>query len=399
MTVAAPVWAEKGIPMDLVTKVDLEQLAERGRTELHLSLFIPTHPVGPEVDTDRLRWKNVLTRVEKTLADRGLGPRDIEELLAPAWELRDDALAWSYMSDGLAMFLRPGWHRIIRVPVRLPEVATVGDRFVVGPLLRVVTGDAHFLALAVSQRHVRLLQGSMQRVEEVELTDVPTALEDVIEPPEPRSDTMTVPLRTGTRGAGKAVFYGHGTSDDDFKQDQVRSFLRQVSDGLRDYLNGQDLPMVLVGLDEMVAAYRDLGGYPHVLDEAVLRNPDDLSADELHSLAWPLAIKTVAAEREAAEARFGELHGTGRAVTSPEKIEQAAREGRVDTLFLATEPWCWDQVGSDAAVVQLGRDDAFAHCELLDRAAIDSLSTGARVHAVPAEDVPGGGDLAAVLRY
>ncbi len=385
--------------MDLVTKVDLEQLAERGRSDVHVSLFIPTHPVGPELETDRLRWKNLLSRVEKTLAERGLGPRDIEELLAPAWELRDDSMAWSYMSDGLAMFLRPGWHRMVRVPVSLPEVATVGDHFVVGPLLRVVTGDAHFLALAVSRRRVRLLEGSLQRVEEVELTDVPTALEDVIESPEPRSDTLTLPLRTGIRGAGKAVFYGHGTSDDDFKQEQVRSFLRQVADGLGDYLTGRDLPMVLVGLDEMVAVYRDLGGYPHVLDEAVLRNPDDLSAEELHSLAWPLASQTIAAEREAAAARFGELHGTGRAVNSPQEIERAAREGRVDTLFLATEPWCWDQVGAHAAVVQLGQDEAFAHCELLDRAAVDSLSTGARVHAVPAKDVPGGGDLAAILRY
>jgi hypothetical protein len=385
--------------MDLLTVADLEQLAERGRPDSHLSLFIPTHPFGADARTDPIRWKNLVNRVERALDERGLEPSKIAELLAPAWQLRDDHDAWRYMSDGLAMFLRPGWHRMFRVPVGVPEIATIGDRFVIGPLLLVVTRDTHFLVLTLSQRRVRLLEGSMQRVEELELTEVPTALGDVIEAPEPRSNTMTFPLSTGSRGGGAAVFYGHGTADDDFKQDQVRSFLRQVAHGLRGYLVGQDLPMVLVGLDELVSAYRDLDGYAHVLDEAVLRNPDELSADDLHALAWPLAERVVAEERAAAVALFEQLHGTGRAVTSPATIEEAARDGRVATLFLATEPSCWEQIGSDVAVVQLGRDDSFAHCELLDRVAVDSLSSGARVHAVPAEDVPGGGDVAAIFRY
>jgi len=49
--------------------------------------------------------------------------------------------------------------------------------------------------------------------------------------------------------------------------------------------------------------------------------------------------------------------------------------------------------------VQLGVDDAFAHCELLDRAATDTWSRGGHVHAIAASAVPGGGDAAAILRY
>jgi hypothetical protein len=125
--------------MDLLTVADLEQLAERGRPDSHLSLFIPTHPFGADARTDPIRWKNLVNRVERALDERGLEPSKIAELLAPAWQLRDDHDAWRYMSDGLAMFLRPGWHRMFRVPVGVPEIATIGDRFVIGPLLRVVT--------------------------------------------------------------------------------------------------------------------------------------------------------------------------------------------------------------------------------------------------------------------
>jgi hypothetical protein len=388
--------------MDLLTKADLEQLAERGREEPHLSLFIPTHAFGVGTQTDPIRWKNLVTRVERVLGKRGMRAPEIADLLTPARELRDDHHAWRYMSDGLAMFLRPGWHRTFRVPVGVPELATIGERFVVGPLLRIITGDSHFLLLTLSQRRVRLLEGSLQRVEELELADVPTSLLDVMEPPEPRSDTMAFPVSSGPRGArgkGAAVFYGHGAADDDFKQSQVRSFVRQVADGLRDYLIGQNIPLVLVGLGEMVSLYLDVNGYPQVIDHAVRQNPDQLSADELHAAAWPLVETILARERAAAVARFAQLHGTGVASNDAAEIEEAAQHGRVDTLFLATEPWCWEQFPGDAAVVQLGVGDAFAHCELLDRAAADNLSAGGRVYAVPAAEVPGGGDIAAIFRY
>lgn len=57
----------------------------------------------------------------------------------------------------------------------------------------------------------------MQRVEELELADVPTSLQDVIEPPDSRSDTMAFPVSSGPR-ASAAVFYGHGAADDDVKK-------------------------------------------------------------------------------------------------------------------------------------------------------------------------------------
>ncbi len=385
--------------MDLVTKADLDELATRNRLGVSISLFIPTHTQRADTKTDPIRWKNLVNQVEHTLSERGMSADEIAELLAPAWQLHDDRIAWQYMSDGLAMYLRSGWHRMFRVPVEVPEVATVGDRFVVGPLVPLVTGDAHFLVLALSQRRVRLLEGSMQRVEEVEITDVPTSLEDVMEAPEARSNTMTFPVSSGSRGGGTAVFYGHGTADDDFKQNQVQSFLRQVADGLQTVLSGQNLPMVLVGLDQLVSLYRDVNSYPHVLDNGVRKNPDELSAEELHALAWPQVEGILAAERNAAIELFEEKHGTGLAVDDPAKIEEAAEHKRVDTLFLTTEHHCWEQQRQDSTVVELGRDETFAHCEMLDRVAVDTLAGGGRIYSVPTKEVPGSGDVAAVLRY
>lgn len=387
--------------MDLLTRADLELLGERGQPGIHVSLFIPTHRFGSGIQADRIRWKNLLTQVESVLSDRGLRPPDITQVLAPARALQLDHGAWREMSDGLALFMRPGWYRAFRVPVDLPGLGTVGDHFVIGPLLRLLGGDRHFLVLALSQREVRLLEGSVHHVEELELRDVPTSLEEVIEPSEARSDAWArLTSSVGGGGhSGRAVFYGHGAGDDHSRKGDARRFMGLVAEGLRTYLGGQELPMVPVGLDYLAAMYREANSYPHLTAESVLVNPDGLSEAELHAAAWPVASDILDRQANGAVESFQKLHGTGRASNDPRVIETAAREGRVETLLMATQPWCWEQFTADAPVVQLGERGDFSHCELLDRAAADSLSRGGHVHALETSEVPGGGDIAAVFRH
>jgi len=244
--------------MDLLTREDLEAIAnlEPGRT--HVSLFMPTHRAGSAIEADRLRWKNLVNGVETALLERLRRP-DAVELLAPARRLLDDALEWQYMSDALVMYLSSSGHRTYRVPAPMTTLATVGDRTVLGHLLRLLSGDEHFLLLALSQQEIRLMEGSRNTVEEVELADVPTSLEDVTKPKDPRSDAMARPLRG--RG-GPAIFYGHGGADTNLKRDEITRFLRAVSQGLKDVLRDQTSPMVLVGLEHLLVAYRELNAYP-----------------------------------------------------------------------------------------------------------------------------------------
>lgn len=386
--------------MDLLTSADLDLLANRGHEGTHLSLFAPTHRLGNTVQADRLGWKNLLSDVDATLGARGLRSPDIAELLAPARAFEDDAMTWQYMSDGLAFFIRPGWHRAFRVPVDVPALGTVGDRFLVGPLHPVVTSDSHFLLLAISQRRVRLLEGSRGRVEEIELRDVPTDLRELIDPHEPRSDTMARLSSAPVGGrAGRAVFYGHGAADEHVKNDEVRRFLRRVAEGMHGFLGEQELPMVLVGLDASLSIYRDVNTYRHLTDQMVHANPDQMSAEELHAAAWPIIAEVLGREQDSALQHFAELHGTGRASSDPHNIEAAAREGRVQTLLAAADPSCWQPNSSGPRVVQLGVESSFAMCELYDSVIVDTLSQGGRTYAVPAAELPAAAELAAVFRY
>ncbi|MEO6988772.1 MAG: hypothetical protein ABI239_08995 [Aquihabitans sp.] len=385
--------------MDLLTTTDLKALAEPIGQGPAVSLFMPTHRVVTDAEVDPLGWKNLLTGAASSLEEAGVAKSDADELLAPAWELHADSLAWQHMSDGLVMLLRPGWHRMLRVPVEVPQVAIVGDRFVMSPLLGAISGEEHFLVLTVSQRKIRLLEGTRHRIEEVELSEVPTSLRDVIEAPDPRSDTMARPAVEAGR-PGSAIFYGYGAADDDFKKAEVMEFFRRVADGLHTYLADQDHPMVLVGLDEQVGAYREVNNYGNVLAQSVDHNPDRLSAEELYEAVWPIVSERFAQAKHAATERFNELHGTGQASVDPTDIETAASQGRVEALFLTVGPSCWNEVsGHGSRAIRLGAEVDSAACEQLDRTVISTLVKGGSVYSVAEPSLIDGASVAATFRY
>lgn len=388
-------------PMDLLTKSELNALASRKEQRPAVSLFMPTHRFGSDTVADPLRWKNLLTGATDALGKRGLHKNEIDELLAPATMLLDEAIAWQYMSDGLAVYIEPGWDRTYRVPFQVPEIATIGNRLTICPLLPATSRGNHFLILTVSQRHIRLLEATRDSAEEVELRELPTSLLDVIEAPDPRSDTMTRSLAGGS--SGPAVFYGHGAADDDFKTEETTKFFRQVAAGLHEYLADQHVPMVLIGLERATSIFREVCPYAHLTTDSVRQNPDQLTLEELHRAAWPVVAEQFAASKRALGDRFEALHGTGQASTDPIQIDDAAVQGRIETLFIATEPWEWqsDEARTPTivdleAVGPAGSDGLFAR---LERTAVATMAGRGDIFTVSGPTVPGGSQLAATFRY
>src|SRR5829696_8599314 len=158
--------------MDVIRRADLECLALHGAGP-SVSLFLPTHRAGPEVQQAPIRLKNLLRQATEALQADGVRPAMVHSVLAPLRRLVNDGLFWRYQSDGLALYSRPGWWRALRVPLDLPELAVVADRFHISPLLPLLTGDGHYFVLALSQHQIRLLEGTRDRLEEVHLPGGP----------------------------------------------------------------------------------------------------------------------------------------------------------------------------------------------------------------------------------
>ena len=378
--------------MDAIRRTDLQRLA-LGRPGPCVSVFLPTHRAGREVEQGPIRLKTLLRQATEALEADGVKAPTTKSLLAPLRRLLDDRLFWQYQSDGLALFSRPGWWRSFRVPLDLPELAVVDDRFHVTPLLPLLAGDGHFFVLALSQNQIRLLEGTRDRVEEVDLPGVPLGVRDALQGEEVQKQLQLYVADDGGVGAG-GVYHGHGHPGEG-QAERILRYLRKVDRGLREVLAGERAPMVLAAVEHLSPIFRKANTYPQLVDEVVPGSPEGLNPHELHARAWPIVEPLfLRAQREAA-ARYDRLAGTGLTSQDPQDIVRAAENGRIETLFVSQHP-----AGPSAAAGDVSVSDEDSRLrDVLELATVTALSKGGTVYVFPAGEVLGGGSAAAVFRY
>lgn len=385
--------------MALLNRDDLRELAQGDPP--CVSLYLPTHRAGAETQQDPIRFKNLLRAAAEQLsaAAPSTDGADSDAILAPARDLLDDHPFWQHQSDGLAVFLSPAGRRLYRLPLAFEELAVVGDRFHLAPLLPLLGGDGLFYILALSQNRVRLFAATRHRVREVDLRDIPESLVDALGYD---FEQRTLQFHSGTpraAGGGRApIYHGHGPSADETKEEVAR-FLQLVDHGVRRLLREPTAPVVVAAVDWEASLYRDLSKLPNLVPEAIEGNPDAASAEELHRRALEKVTPLFAADRDKAAERWAAAAGTGRTGERVEEVVVAAADGRVDTLFVDPAAHRWGRFDAAARAVEIRRERHNGDEDLIDRAALETLLHGGTVYASAAGAVPGGGELAALYRF
>ncbi|MBN1484635.1 MAG: hypothetical protein JXA37_07925 [Chloroflexia bacterium] len=390
--------------MNLIAKPDLQALLE-GSPQWAVSIYLPTYRVGREVQQNSTRFKNLLQQAENTLDERGLRDRERQEALQPAQALLRDTSFWLQQSDGLALFVAPETFLYYRLPLDFEELAIVGQRFHLKPLLSMFGEGGRFYVLALSQSEVRLLQGTRYSVDVVDLENVPGSLDVALRFDDPESQLQYHTGTTDQRGRRPAAFHGHGVGGKEAQhKSNIKRFFDQVDAGLQDILSpeislSQGAPLVLAGVDFLQDIYREANSYPHLLDRGISGNPDETSAAELHQRSWELLGPYFQQAQQEAENQYWDLSNTPLTSTALSEIVPAAHEGRVETLFVALGKQRWGHFDRQAYQVQLHRQKQAGDVDLLDEAALLTLLQGGVVYALEPEQVPGGEALAAVFRY
>ena len=365
-----------------------------------VSLYLPTHRTGREMQQDPIRLKNLLRQAEGELASVAIRSTDAAGLLKPARDLLAEPSFWEHASDGLAVFLAPGFVRTYRLPASFQEKCVVSGAFHLKSLLPLLSGDGQFYVLALSQKHVRLLQGSRFSVGELEPDGMPGSLKEALWVDDPE---RVLQYHSGTPSGGgrrDAVYHGQGGAPDVEKSNLLRYF-RRVDEALVEFLEGQSAPLVLAGVDHYFPIYREASRYPNLVDGGVKGSPDDLSAAELHDRAWALVEPIFHAEQDKASGRYAEHAGKGKTSETLADIVPAAHHGRVETLFVALGEQRWGAFipdGTGSVILH----DAYEQGDrdLLDVAAAATLKAGGRVYALPRDQIPSSDSaLAAIYRY
>ena len=388
--------------MDVLNKTELEQLMLNEQQNC-VSIYLPTHQTGAEIQQDPIRLKNQLKEAEILLSAQGVSTRGVQTMLEPASTLLQDFGFWQHQSDGLAIFLSSNGVRLFRLPLNFKELTIVADHFYIKPLLPLFTGDGHFYILAVSQNHIRLLNGTRTSVNEVEIGKVAGSLDEALP-----SDDHQVNLQLHTSGAvggmtgdGSVTFHGQGGGSDESAKNDLLRYFHLVDDGLGEFLQGDGAPLVLAGVEYLLPIYKEANTYPNIIDLVIKGNPDLLSAKELHKSAWDILEPLFHVAQAEAVALYQQLAGQAseRAANTLERIIPFAFQGRVETLFVASGEQQLGVFNPATNEVEIHDQPEPGDEYLLDLAAAQTYLKGGTVYVVEPEKVPGGTYAAAVLRY
>lgn len=383
--------------MDALTLDHVMELA-RAHGCVRVSVYMPTRPFGPgSQEEDSTRLKNALKTAEEQMAAFGSKPAEIEQVLAPARALLDDRPFWLRSGLGLALFAGPDGMRAFQLPEPVAELVMVGERYHVKPLLKLVSSSRRFWLLTLSQKRVRLFEGTRYRLDEVPAEGIPESLAEAMR----WEDFQKTPLQfhTGTPGVGgrrPAVF--HGTGEPDVKDEIVRWF-REVDRGLKEVFKDSKAPLVLAGVDYLLPLYREVNTYPYLAAEAVVGNPDNTREAVLHERSWAIANGIFEAEAAEAAREIEEVWASPRTAVDPEAIVTAAAQSRVALLLVSDEAQWWGSYDPVGGRAELHPQPSNGDEDLLDFASLAALKSGGKVIVRPAAEMPHGKDAVALLRY
>lgn len=344
---------------------DLEDLVDLAgyRGGPRVSVYLPLKATGSTYDKSRSRARNLLRQVGRAMRADGLPRSQVGQLLAEAEAVVSSLRQQPAGAVGLALFLGRERVKYFLTPTAVPEVAVVGDRFTVAPLLPAFTADGRFFVLAVDHEEISLFAGTEHSLSEVDLAGHELA-----------AWKSLPPARAQRRRALLRYFGG-------------------VDRALRSLLEPEGAPLVVAAVGDVQALHAQANTYPHLLVTGVDGNPRDLTVDELHTRAWALVAPEV--HRPAAEAltRYRSLHGTGRTLQGAAEVLPAAERGRIEAL-LVTRSIVPDARSAAAA---LRRFDHSADPDgRVERAALATVGSSGQVFLVDGADI--GDAVAGILR-
>ncbi|MEO5926420.1 MAG: hypothetical protein ABIR70_21540 [Bryobacteraceae bacterium] len=346
---------------------------------------MPTHRAGPDIWQDPIRFKNLLRSAEHSLETSGVTRQEIDSLLRPLTELRDDRKFWQYQADGLAIFRSHERMEEFRLPCQVPELAVVGYQYHLKPFLMSLAEERSFFVLALSQHAVRLFRGTQYGLQEVQGLELPPALDA-------RPDDSVKSLQAHATGAGTQVFHGNEL---DHKA-HIAAYCRKVDHAVATVVGVDDF-LVLAAVDYIASLYREVSTLRGIASAPLSGNPDHLGADQIFEKAFPIASTNFEKRHGEDKQRFFNSLGTGRALDAPIDAILAARQGRVETLFVSVGMQIWGAILQGE--VRVHEQQQAEDQDLLNGALIDTWKSGGKVLALSPDKMPNGLQLAAITRY
>ncbi|MDQ8729986.1 hypothetical protein [Bradyrhizobium sp. LHD-71] len=366
--------------VDLPAKRDLQSLALT-RSDACVSIYLATTPVSQNIERSRINLANLIKAAIVQLDQKGFDKRRAAMLREQLDDLLDDDEFWRHQAHSLAILATPDSIRTWRLANRLVDLFEVADRFHLKPLLRAIAFPHSAYVLALSENAVRLVEVS---------PDIPAA--DVHVPRLPKDAASAVGKSTiNDRSPSGRV---HGSEG---QKVRLAQFVRQIDAALRPILAASDAPLILAAAEPLASLFRTVSTL-HVINGTIGGSPDRTTNAELASAARPVLDAAYAREIENLKKLFEQRAGQRRTTTDVSDAARAATFGGIDTILVDMDTLVPGTVDEATGAVTFAAENDAAAYGVVDEIALRAMLSGARVMAVRKDDIPGGKELAAILR-
>ncbi|HEX6983187.1 MAG TPA: hypothetical protein VF181_10540 [Balneolaceae bacterium] len=375
----------------MITRETIVNLANQ-ENDTCISIYLPTHKMGEEVQQDPIRLKNLLNEVKNQLREHNIPEQKIEKLLTEPKKLLDQPSFWSQNDEGLALFISEESFDYFRVPHSFEERILVDDHFLITPLVPMISLEGTFCVLTLSQKNIRLLRCTRINAENVELNDSPLSMDEFRQ-----YNVYEKNIYSGGNSRSQTMFQGWG--DGSLESDDIENYLKTVENEVTSILRKWNDPLILAGVKEAVAIYKKVNHYNRLMDQAVTENPDPLSDDEIKKAGWEEIQSYFLKDMYEDMQRFGDLSDSEKQSENLTKIVEAAYYGKVDSLFVSLDGDSWGWFDPDRDVVHHSNEPKNGEHDLINMAAIKTITQSGNVYALDKDNMPNNASIAAIFRY
>lgn len=369
--------------LDPFTEADFRRLDEV-RADYCVSLYLPTHAVSRETDQDKILFKNLVREAITQLEGAGADKRRVWAMEAQWQRLLDDLDFWNHLADGLAVFITPDSVEVFRLPRSVSAAIEVSDRFHVKLLVPLLAFPHTAYLLDIAQNQVRFWEVTEGYMSEVEVPGMPASFDEAME------------QRTGDATAGAESI---SMRQDEQRKVRQRQFTRAIEEALRPMLREQKVPLVLAGVDTLLAYYREADTYPHTMEESISGNQEHRRRDEFAAEARAIVARRFGAEIRSRLDRVNAMRINRLSSTDVTEIARAGQEGRIETLIVNVERELYGSFSTGLGAVAPRTQASATTYDVLDELVGLTLRQGGEVIGVEEDNLPDGVKAAAIFRY
>ena len=382
--------------MTELSRSDFQILA--GENSTCVSIYMPAEKAGAETRKNPIRFKNLLREAEDKIEHQSESTPELSDSIESAKAYIENYDFWQHQDYGLAFFINRDGVKYYRLPYSFEESIQVSNGFYLKPLLPVLTNDSKFYLLALSQNEVRFFLGSHYAINEIKLPeDVPPSLAEALKYDDPEKQQQ---FHSGDGGGGGAttIYHGQGVGTTDNK-DEIKRFFHQINNALVAAFQQETTPLILAGVEFLLPIYQEVNSYNNLLEEGITGNPENVSAEDLHSSAWAIIEPHLTAARQSAMDKYHSLSSTGEATSKLESIVAGAANGQVDTLFVADDAQCYGSFDRQTNKVEIDPEATEDNIDLIDFAVTQTYLQSGNVYIVEPSQIPETAKAIAILRY